>query len=76
MQGKDGDTVASLTRMEYIAINKGATCDNLELHQYDFGVRISLAGPHITAGMPVQWSYPGVEGVDSRPIMADDDGTL
>ena len=47
----------------------------VRLWQYDYGVSLAIAGDYITAGMPCQWHYTGVTGVDSRTI-TDDNGTL
>jgi hypothetical protein len=47
----------------------------VRLWQHDYGVRLAIAGDYITAGMPCQWHYTGVTGVDSRTI-TDDNGTL
>lgn len=60
----------------YISVELGCVAALLELWQHDFGVRLALVGEHVATGMPVQWHYPGIDGVDSRPIMADADGTL
>ena len=45
----------------------------VRLWQYDYGVSLAIAGDYITAGMPCQWHYTGVDGVDSRTITADGD---
>ena len=47
----------------------------VRLWQHDYGVSLAIAGDYITAGMPCQWHYTGVTGVDSRTI-TDDNGTL
>lgn len=47
----------------------------LKYHQHDFGQKIKLFGDHILAGIPCQWHYFGVDGVDSRMI-EDVDGDL
>ncbi len=47
----------------------------VRLWQYDYGVTLAIAGDYITAGMPCQWHYTGVTGVDSRTI-TDDNGKL
>jgi hypothetical protein len=48
----------------------------VRLWQFDYGVRLQLPSvENITAGMPCQWHYTGVEGVDSRTI-TEENGTL
>lgn len=52
------------------------TTATIKIWQYDYGVQIQFpAVEHIIAGMPCQWHYAGVTGVDSRTI-TDDNGTL
>jgi lysophospholipase L1-like esterase len=52
------------------------TTATIKLWQYDYGVQIPLPKiEYITAGMPCQWHYTGVTGVDSRTI-TEDDGKL
>jgi hypothetical protein len=49
---------------------------SVSLWQYDYGARLPLPTlENITAGMPCQWHYGDVAGVDSRTI-TDDGGTL
>lgn len=47
----------------------GANC--ISIWQWSFGQEVEIIGDNITAGMTVQWDYPGITGVDSRTITAD-----
>lgn len=42
--------------------------DSIICYQYDFGQLVRIISDKITEGHTIQWSYNGIDGVDSRAI--------